>query len=397
MITTTHLDKYALGLSSSIHSTPLPDGTLFPEHLPYEDPRPMAFLKQFDRVRTKPWDQCTILDLGCNEGTSSFLLGQTGARILGIEGREDAVQRAEFVKRTLRFDHVEFRVGNVMEFSLWEEADAIYAAGILYHLEDPFGLLDALETHAKQAVYFCTHCAPANTTEQKQPISQRLQESPVKTSFRGKPMNVAHFEEPDDIREVQESFRRHPRSGLGNTVSVWLTQASLVQAMGAIGFRHHRRLGYEQRRLRYQLMFYKNRPRLLTPKHIPLSHPLPKRPNLQSAALTARQQDIAFLQSNPQPVVVVGTTAFRAPLLKDLHENDIQVAGQFWLTDETNATERQHLWDFLEQEKPAYIVLAVQQSEALYARIMLMNFAQYIFTSFSLCIAHHPPSLKTTP
>ena len=100
-------ERYSLGPSTNVFSTALPDGTGFPEHLLGNDGRPLPFLKQFDRVRDKPWSDCRIIDLGCNEGNSSFNLAQTGAYVIGVEGREDAVQRAKYIQKELNVSNLE--------------------------------------------------------------------------------------------------------------------------------------------------------------------------------------------------------------------------------------------------------------------------------------------------
>ncbi|MEO1174723.1 MAG: methyltransferase domain-containing protein, partial [Myxococcota bacterium] len=156
---------YSLGPSTNIFSTPLPDGSIYPDHLYEHDPRPADFLRNFDRVRTKPWDECVFLDLGCNEGSSTFLLAESGARVLGIEGRGDAVKRARVIRDALSFDHVDFLCGDVLDRSLWQEVDAVYAAGILYHLSEPFEFLELVNEYCRDYVYICTHFAPSTATE----------------------------------------------------------------------------------------------------------------------------------------------------------------------------------------------------------------------------------------
>ena len=58
--------KYFLNPSTNIFSTPLPDETLYPNHISATDDRSELFLQWFNFVRQKPWKECTICDFGCN-------------------------------------------------------------------------------------------------------------------------------------------------------------------------------------------------------------------------------------------------------------------------------------------------------------------------------------------
>jgi 2-polyprenyl-3-methyl-5-hydroxy-6-metoxy-1,4-benzoquinol methylase len=112
----------------------LPDGTYYPDHLANKDTRPLEFLTQFNRVRDRDWADCTFMDLGCSEGSTTLKLSQMGSTVYGVEGRGDGVERAKGLKDVVGFENTHFKVGNVNDAAIYEEVDGIFNSGILYHL-----------------------------------------------------------------------------------------------------------------------------------------------------------------------------------------------------------------------------------------------------------------------
>src|SRR5262245_5624357 len=106
--------KYRLGASSNLFSGVLPEGIYYPAYTTLEDQRPLEFISIAGQVLEKPWNQCTILDLGCGEGTSTTAIARTGARVIGIEGRPQVVARAQYLRDRLGYSNMEFRTGSVL-------------------------------------------------------------------------------------------------------------------------------------------------------------------------------------------------------------------------------------------------------------------------------------------
>ncbi|MEI2420899.1 methyltransferase domain-containing protein, partial [Arthrospira platensis SPKY2] len=179
-------------------------------------------------------------------GASSFVLGQSGAHVIGIEGRADSVRRAEYVRDQLGFKNVEFYVGNVMNRYLWHSVDAVFAAGILYHLDRPFQFLDLIGEFSRQGVFFCTHCAPENQEQfdrSNANVKKVLKNDLHAELFHDQLIEVMTYKEPADVQEIQENGkRRHPRSSVGTNISVWLTQEGLVKAMTTLDYRYHQKI-----------------------------------------------------------------------------------------------------------------------------------------------------------
>ena len=105
----------------------------------------------------------TILELGSHEGSHSLqLAARPGVRrVVALEGREDNVRRAQLVLEAYGPPDVEFRHYNLERFEPAEFAgfDAVFCCGLLYHLPEPWALLQKLAGVCR-FLYLDTHYAP---------------------------------------------------------------------------------------------------------------------------------------------------------------------------------------------------------------------------------------------
>jgi 2-polyprenyl-3-methyl-5-hydroxy-6-metoxy-1,4-benzoquinol methylase len=146
-------DLYKLGVPHNKFSVPMPDGTYYPDYITTLDRRPVEFLRHFDRVRRKDWADCSFLDLGCSEGTTTLGLSQMGSTVYGVEGRADGIDRANVLKDIVSFKNTHYWVDNVVNESAFREVDGIFNAGILYHLEEPVPMMERCVRFARDFVY----------------------------------------------------------------------------------------------------------------------------------------------------------------------------------------------------------------------------------------------------
>jgi len=374
-------NKYFLGPSTNIFSTPLPDGTVYPSHLEERDERPIEFIEWFDLIREKPWEACRFSDLGCNEGHSTLRIGQTGAQVLGVEGRADAVTRADYLRDQNGMSNVRFEAGDVSDPSRFGEFDAIFASGILYHLTDPCTFVDGVARNARQMIYICTHVAPADAAE--------LQQSPrfigalgdlYTHVHQGIAYEVRKFAEPEDTEEYTVSGRRHPRSGVGNSISVWLTFESLVRLLDVNGFGRICVKSFDPADLRVRLIAYRT-------AEIPLSRKLPEPPSFEDTIRKALEQDLNFLASAPGPVVVAGVEPYLGRITQHLRSQGVTISATLSLDSAAPGTVSSDVpsmtWEEFIEKRPDFVLLASPAYGKLYHEFMLLNRSKYLFTSMS--------------
>ncbi len=82
----------------------------------------------------------SCIDIGCHEGYFAFAMARRGLRnVLGIDVREDSLEKANFIADVLRLGNVSFRYGNCEELSrdVFGDFELCLFVGLLYHLENP--------------------------------------------------------------------------------------------------------------------------------------------------------------------------------------------------------------------------------------------------------------------
>jgi ubiquinone/menaquinone biosynthesis C-methylase UbiE len=104
------------------------------------DERIQMFFEAFPDARK-------ILDLGILEGGQTFEIAKKpGVSVIGIEGREENLGRASFVREVLGLDNVRLVLGDLEKEELdWlGQFDAVFCCGTLYHLPRPWELIAKL-------------------------------------------------------------------------------------------------------------------------------------------------------------------------------------------------------------------------------------------------------------
>ena len=125
-----------------------------------------AFL---DETFPRGMQGCRCLDAGCNEGFFSHLLYHRGATIKGIDIREQNIRRARAVQRILNLDagRLDFSTADIFNFDSGGACyDVTLCLGLLYHLENPMGLLRKLRALTRKVCL-----VESQVTRQRAPIA----------------------------------------------------------------------------------------------------------------------------------------------------------------------------------------------------------------------------------
>ena len=125
------------------------------------DPRVDQFFRAFPSAGR-------ILELGSLEGGHTFSLASRPhvSRVLGIEGRRESVERARFVQQLLGVTNVGFEPANVesADLSAFGEFDAVFCSGLLYHLPEPWRLIENV-AKVSPNLFLWTHYARGDVSE----------------------------------------------------------------------------------------------------------------------------------------------------------------------------------------------------------------------------------------
>jgi ubiquinone/menaquinone biosynthesis C-methylase UbiE len=84
-------------------------------------------------------NEIDCLDLGCHEGFYSLAMAKRGARVTGIDAREENLSRARFIARASGVSGIDYRMGRVETLTRDEKRqwDLTLFLGVLYHVENP--------------------------------------------------------------------------------------------------------------------------------------------------------------------------------------------------------------------------------------------------------------------
>jgi SAM-dependent methyltransferase len=157
-----------------------------------------------------------ILELASFEGAHSLQLASRPfvAKLLGLEARPESIKRAELAVELLGRGNVEFRQADLDNVSLqeWGEFDAVFCAGVLYHLTRPWRLIEEV-ARVTDRLFLDTHIS--NTDE----------------------VRVGRYAG----HMYREGGYADPQSGLSES-AFWLTLPCLTEILNRAGFVVQRQL-----------------------------------------------------------------------------------------------------------------------------------------------------------
>lgn len=115
--------------------------------------------------KNKVQDFIRILDFGCGKSYLSFALyyylkevKKISFEIIGLDLKEDVIQKCNQIAKELHYEHLEFLTGNIKDFEKYKEVDLIFSLHACDNATD-YSILKALELKAKAilAVPCCQH------------------------------------------------------------------------------------------------------------------------------------------------------------------------------------------------------------------------------------------------
>ena len=164
-----------------------------------------------------------MLDLACFEGMSAIEFAKRGADAVGVEIRDENLDRARGAAKILGLDNVEFHTDDIRNVNreTYGEFDIIVCSGILYHLDAP----DVFEV-VRDLAAMCTRVFIVDTTTSpRRPRSFEFEGN----EYFGRYV-VEHNEGDDDKTKMDR-----PWASADNEKSFILTRPSLINIMARSG------------------------------------------------------------------------------------------------------------------------------------------------------------------
>jgi SAM-dependent methyltransferase len=157
-------------------------------------------------------DAAMILELGSLEGAHTFMLAERPGvrRVLALEGRAANLRKSRFVQELLQIRNAEFAQANLEHVHLADfgKFDAVFCSGLLYHLPEPWKLIEQLPAIAPVLFIWTQYAAEEEATDVGRGLRGRIQ---------------------------GEGGPDEPLSGMSPS-SIWLTLASLREVLSASGY-----------------------------------------------------------------------------------------------------------------------------------------------------------------
>lgn len=193
------------------------------------DARIERFAKIISDLDPRPWQNLRILDLACLEGLFAIDFGRRGAKTVGIEVREIAVEKARFSKDVLKLDGVEIVQDDVRNLSRakYGKFDVVLCCGVLYHLDFPDVLLfmEKLREVCDGFAIVDTHIALEDVKANGFKLTDLKSRTDRGVEYWGR------FFREHQPNQSREDRLRASWASVDNEVSFWLTRRSLSEAL----------------------------------------------------------------------------------------------------------------------------------------------------------------------
>ncbi len=120
-------------------------------------------LERFIRERIGDARNLDALDLASHEGYFSLILSRHFRRVTGVEQRTDSIEAATNIARLLGLANVDFRHARIESLDPRElQRDLVLMYGLLYHVQDPIGMLQQAARLARRFLCIETQVLPFN-------------------------------------------------------------------------------------------------------------------------------------------------------------------------------------------------------------------------------------------
>jgi SAM-dependent methyltransferase len=154
-------------------------------------------------------DGGTVADLGCYEGGYAVEFARAGYDVLGIEAKDVNFAKCELVAKNVDLSNMRFVQEDARGLARYGKFDAVFCAGLLYHLNFPSAFLTMLGQVTRKVAIIQTHYAVSCDAQHE----------------------GRHGWWYDDFPGQQDLWGSN-----GNPRSFWLAKNELLQAVRDAGF-----------------------------------------------------------------------------------------------------------------------------------------------------------------
>jgi len=191
-----------------------------------------------------------VVDLGPLEGGYAVEFAKLGFDTLGIEAREENVEKCNYAKEKLQLSNLKFVKDDVRNLPNYGQFDIVFCYGLLYHLNDPAAFLKVMSSNNTKLLLLNTHFAPERDIRYElgfinkyviAPIQKRTKLLERTKNWRLSPLTrnegyrgrwLKEYNKKLDKKKVEKLLW----SAYNNDRSFWLTRKDLTMAIHDAGY-----------------------------------------------------------------------------------------------------------------------------------------------------------------
>jgi hypothetical protein len=191
-----------------------------------------------------------VVDLGCLEGGYTVQFARMGFDTLGIEAREENIEKCNYVKANLSLPNLNFVQDDARNMAKYGPFDITLCYGLLYHLNDPIEFLKGLSASTKKILLLNTHFAPERDIRYRLgplnkhvilPLQNRIKSLDHQKNYRLSKLTQNEGYRGRWFREWNENAEKAKVEKMvwasyNNYRSFWLCKKDLTNALHDVGF-----------------------------------------------------------------------------------------------------------------------------------------------------------------
>ena len=192
-----------------------------------------------------------VVDLGCLEGGYAVEFAKMGFDTLGIEVRQDNIDKCTYVKENLNLNNLNFAKDDVRNLKKYGRFDITLCYGLLYHLDNPVEYLRTIFENTNKLLILHTHYSIDHDFRYNLGFLNKLYrpiEKKIKFLNRKRNFNLGKitYNEGYRGRWYKEWGPKAEKSKVDkllwssyvNNKSFWLVKKELTKALYDVGFDH---------------------------------------------------------------------------------------------------------------------------------------------------------------
>lgn len=196
------------------------------------------------------WSKLRVADLGCLEGGYALEFAKLGFNTIGIEARQDNLEKCYYLKDAFELQNLNFVKDDVRNISTYGKFDIILNYGLLYHLHDPVDFLKIMSNCNTSLLFLNTHFAPEHDYRYTlgplnrfflAPIQKRTHFFEKTKNFRLSPITTnegfrGRWYREWSVKSTASKIEKMNLTAYNNNKSFWLCKKDLTKVLHNVGY-----------------------------------------------------------------------------------------------------------------------------------------------------------------